>query len=70
MTPTSRDVNFDQISPSNFCCGHILEGENGHQYIVRDVFGQPDNDENYAVLDLVPEDERVKPEFLDGRVQI
>ena len=66
----SKDVNFEQITPSNFRCGDVLEGSDGNQYVVRDAFGQPDNDEQYAVIDQLPDDEKVKSDFLDGRVQL
>lgn len=66
----SKDVSFEQISPSNFRCGDVLGGSDGNQYVVRDAFGQPDNDEQYAVIDQLADDEKVKPEFLDGQVQL
>lgn len=66
----SRDVNFKQITPSNFRCGDVLEGSDGSQYVVRDTFGQPDSDEQYAVIDRLPDDEKVKAKFLDGRVEL
>lgn len=66
---SSKDVSFSQISPSNFRCGFVLEGSDGNQYVVRDAFGQPDSDERIAVIDRLSDDEQVKPEFLDGRVE-
>lgn len=60
-------VSFSKISPRNFRCGQILEGNDSEQYIVVDV---TEDDTEIATLRIVDNDERVKPEFLDGRVQI
>lgn len=65
---SSKDVSFSQISPSNFRCGEVLGGTDGEQYVVTDAIGQPDSDEEYAVIVKLSPDERVKPEFLDGTV--
>jgi hypothetical protein len=63
-------VDFDQITPSDFCCGNILSGSDGEQYIVVDVF-PPDSDvSGYAFLDRLDENERIEPEYVDGQVNL
>ena len=66
LTMSEKQVAAKLIYPSNFQCGDVLGGSDGNQYTVTDI--QKNSEQKYAVLSQLSEEERVKSEFLDGRV--
>ena len=68
------NVSASQISPENIKCGNIIEGESYQgqpcpQFEVVDYIFNPGGREYHTVqLRELPEDERVRPEFVAGRL--
>ena len=76
MSNANLYVELDRINPLNVRCGDILSGFDGEQYTVVDVFGPKEEKIHrfmippYVVLEKLEEDERIKPEFITGRVNL
>jgi hypothetical protein len=56
-------VESKDIRPTNYEVGQIIEGKQGHQYVIVDA----EPGEKVQLVELT-EDERVKPEYLQGRL--
>lgn len=73
-TGNYSNVSASQISPENIKCGWIIEGESCQgqarpQFEVVDYIANPGGRECHTVqIRELPEDERVKAEFVQGRI--
>lgn len=68
------NVSASQVSPENIKCGWIIEGESHQgqprpQFEVVDYIFNPGGREYHTIqLRELPKDERVKAEFIQGRI--
>lgn len=60
------EVPANKITPHNFSCGEILEGNDGEQYTIIDCVFVQENQNHVAILQLLDEHERVDHHYLGG----
>jgi hypothetical protein len=61
---TTKQVSYNQITPSNFRCGDVIGGNDGNQYEITDA------EKGKAILRQLSADECVKAEYLHGKVTL
>ena len=63
------NADLNQVNSPSFSRGDVLGGSDGNQYVVKDVLDEGSGNPRLVVGQLSA-DERVKPEYLDGRIQV